>query len=35
MTDFTSRHRSNMKDPTKINKSKLERGMVEKSDTKK
>ena len=30
MTDFTSRHRSNMKDPTKIGKSKLERGMVAK-----
>lgn len=30
MADFTSRHRSNMKDPTKINKSKLERGMVAK-----
>ncbi len=29
-SDYTSRHRSNMKDPTKLNKSKLERGMVAK-----
>ena len=29
-SDYTSRHRSSMKDPTKLNKSKLERGMVAK-----
>ena len=30
MTDYTSRHRSNMTDPTRVSKSKLERGMVAK-----
>ena len=28
MPDYTSRHRSNMTDPTRLSKSKLERGMV-------
>ena len=30
MPDYTSRHRSNMTDPTRVSKSKLERGMVAK-----
>ena len=30
MPDYTSRHRSNMTDPTRLSKSKLERGMVAK-----
>ena len=30
MADFTSRHRSNLADPTRLSKSKLERGMVAK-----
>ncbi len=29
-TDYTSRHRSNLADPTRLSKSKLERGMVAK-----
>ena len=30
MPDYTSRHRSNMTDPTRVSNSKLERGMVAK-----